>query len=246
MRVDFLMKRNAKILLYISLVFNLVMLIYISPKIYRRLAGDNFSSTNGQSEYSMKRDQYFEVLAQDSNAIVFLGTSLTQNFELHEAFRNPHIQNRGINGDWTGGMRNRLGTLLAQKPKKIFIETGINDLGDRKLSQDAILSEFKLLISKIQTNSKDTRVYVNSIFPVSNLNKGMSGYFGAEINAEIIQLNTQIEKLANKLDFTFIDIHGSFLENNEMKPELTIDGVHLSGKGYLLWADLLSPFVNEK
>mgnify|MGYP000134109124 CR=1 FL=1 len=243
--IDYSMTTKTKIILYTSLLFNLSALIYFAPKIYRKLNDRSNTASDNQSTYSMKRDKYYEVLSPDSNAIVFLGTSLTQNFEIHEAFKNEHTQNRGINGDWTRGMRNRLNPIIQEQPKKIFIETGINDIGDRNLSKEAILSEFRLLINDIQENSEETQIYVNSILPVSNKNQGMVGYSGTKINETIVELNSQIQNLSEQLGFTFIDTHSFFAQNGEIRPQFTIDGVHLSGEGYIRWAEILTPYVNE-
>jgi|MGYP000174918198 lysophospholipase L1-like esterase len=31
-----------------------------------------------------------------------------------------------------------------------------------------------------------------------------------------------------------------------MNPQYTNDGLHLLGKGYLLWRDIVKPYVNKK
>ena len=50
-----------------------------------------------------QRASLFEMLGTDSTSIVFLGNSLTHGCEWHELFGNPHIVNRGINGDVVDG-----------------------------------------------------------------------------------------------------------------------------------------------
>ena len=82
--------------------------------------------------------ELFESLSRNSHSIVFLGNSLTQNFELSEFFPNHKIKNRGINGDVSAGILNRVKSITALHPSKIFIEMGINDLGTG-VSNDRIL-----------------------------------------------------------------------------------------------------------
>ena len=49
-----------------------------------------------------------------------LGNSHTQNFEWHEIFKNINIKNRGINGDITYGILQRLDEIIESKPKKFL------------------------------------------------------------------------------------------------------------------------------
>ncbi|MGZ4043897.1 MAG: GDSL-type esterase/lipase family protein, partial [Bacteroidia bacterium] len=81
-----------------------------------------------KNAYWLNRDELFECFPTDTNSIIFLGTSLTQQFELAELFHNSTIKNRGIVGDVTESALLRLGPVVRCRPKKIFIELGINDL----------------------------------------------------------------------------------------------------------------------
>ena len=63
--------------------------------------------------------------------IVFTGSSLCELFPISEMLQNvePRIRvyNRGIGGDNTFGMIDRLPDILKSKPRKIFLMAGIND-----------------------------------------------------------------------------------------------------------------------
>jgi hypothetical protein len=50
------------------------------------------------------RNELFNTMPTDTNALVFLGNSLTQYFELAEFFPGANVKNRGIAGDVTGGV----------------------------------------------------------------------------------------------------------------------------------------------
>ena len=39
--------------------------------------------------------------------------------------------------------------------------------------------------------------------------------------------------------FDFVD------DNGQMKPEYTNDGLHLLGKGYMLWKEIITPYLKK-
>ena len=61
-------------------------------------------------------------------AIVFLGNSITEQGWWSLLLKRGDVENRGIGGDNTFGMIDRLPDILKSKPRKIFLMAGINDL----------------------------------------------------------------------------------------------------------------------
>jgi len=68
--------------------------------------------------------------------IVFLGNSITQDDNWDSLFNNHAFYNRGISGDVTDGVLQRLGEIVYVKPTAVFIEIGINDLFNNSLSAE--------------------------------------------------------------------------------------------------------------
>ena len=192
--------------------------------------------------YWLNRQELFESLPKDSNSIVFLGNSLTQNFELAEFFPNYKIKNRGINGDVSAGILNRLKSITALHPNKIFIEMGINDLGTG-VSNDSILKNYNSLIDFIQSECKSTKIYIQSTFPVENGGRRYPNFCNERVNAEVVKLNTSLEELAIEKKITFVNVYPLLELNGQLNPKYSVDGIHLNGAGYLLWAEILKPFV---
>lgn len=81
-----------------------------------------------QSEYNLQRRSLFEVLPVYSSDIVFLGNSITDGCEWAELFNNRHVKNRGISGDRSGWLLDRLDPIVGGHPKKLFLMIGVNDL----------------------------------------------------------------------------------------------------------------------
>ena len=73
------------------------------------------------STYYHQRLSHFETLPKTKNDIVFLGNSISDGAEWSELFADNHIKNRGISGDFTIGVLNRLDEISIRKPKKVFL-----------------------------------------------------------------------------------------------------------------------------
>lgn len=80
------------------------------------------------STFYYQRATLFETLPTSKSDIIFLGNSITNGGEWAELLGNPHAKNRGISGDTTQGVLDRLSTITKGKPSKIFLLIGTNDL----------------------------------------------------------------------------------------------------------------------
>jgi len=63
------------------------------------------------------------------------------------------------------------------------------------------------------------------------------------VNAEVAKLNTSLEELAIDKKITFINVYPQLQLNGQLNPMYSVDGIHLNGAGYVLWANTLKPFV---
>ena len=61
-----------------------------------------------QSEYNYQKRSLFEQLPIRGNDIVFLGNSITDGGEWNELLANPRVKNRGISGDRSSWILDRL------------------------------------------------------------------------------------------------------------------------------------------
>lgn len=204
-----------------------------------------FSQVRHYSTYYYQRASLFESLPVSSKDIVFLGNSITNGGEWSELFNDKHIKNRGISGDVAMGVYDRLNPILKGKPAKIFLLVGINDLS-RGTSADSIVMEIGLIVQKIRKDSPRTKLYLQSILPVSNQFK----MFGSHTSraADIPNINAKLAKLSDNEKVIYVDLYTPFVDNEtgKMKSEYTNDGLHLLGNGYLLWRDTILPYVKRK
>lgn len=194
--------------------------------------------TSFANSYFVKREAYFEELPIKPKAIVFLGNSITQAGEWSELFDDKKVINRGISGDVTYGVLNRLPFLLSQKPKKIFLAIGVNDI-KRGTSVDDVSRNNERIIKVITERAPHTKLYVQSILPV---NEGMLADIYSKItNDRINKVNQKLKELTLKYGCVYIDLHKTDLKSadGQLKNELSTDGLHLQPIAYIIWANYL-------
>lgn len=174
------------------------------------------------------------------NQIVFLGNSITaEGGNWGEKLNYTNIRNRGIAGDVTDGVLARIDEIIYFKSKAVFLLIGINDLWNFSPGIPSIkyISNNILKIAKeIKKGSPETQVYVQTILPTAK------SIFVESIN----KINNTIKSKSSKFNFTVIDLHSHF-ENNDglIKKELTTDGIHLNSKGYQVWIEIVRPLISN-
>lgn len=237
--------KGSKIILILSLVLNIALGLYVVFKKTNQTVNVKTELlSKSHMTYFLNRDELFKALPQDSNAIIFIGNSLTQYFELTEFFKNINIKNRGIAGDFIDGVINRLEPIIQSQPKKIFIEIGINDLGAGIL-KDTVIVRYKKLINTLSTQLPNTLIYVQSLFPTEIGSANFPKHCTKKVNEDIVTINAELLKYCMQQHITFIDTHSSFVLNGALNPKYSIDGVHLNGDAYKQWAQIIMPYVNE-
>lgn len=243
---------NMKKILIISLTVNLIFLLLFGYIIKRKEGLTYLRIKLGLKEeipisskpswyyqnnrYWKEKKSMFEVLPESPDEIIFLGNSLIEGCEWSELFNNYSIKNRGISGDNTEGILERLDEITESHPKKIFIEIGFNDLV-LKENTFVICQNYELILKRIILTSPKTKIYLHSVLPTSHIVPG---------NDSIIVLNNKIQNIANHLKITYIDLFTEFLDKNgELDMQYSYDGIHLNGQGYLLWKKLIESMVIE-
>lgn len=187
-----------------------------------------------RSAYYKDKVSLFEIMPNGKNGIIFLGNSITDGCDWNELFGNSKIINRGIGGDVIEGVIERLDNVVNFNPKKIFLMIGINDL-ERKDSITKILTNYERLITLIKEKSPRTKIYIQSILPTDYMN-----------NNDIISINKGLFILAEKHELIYVNLFDLLkTDKNELDTVYTHDGVHLNGKGYLLWKKAIEHYINN-
>ncbi|WP_278743735.1 SGNH/GDSL hydrolase family protein [Muribaculum intestinale] len=209
------------------------------------LASSIHAQERKYSTFYYQRATLFEELPVTSSDIIFLGNSITNGGEWAELFDNPHVKNRGISGDVCMGVYDRLDAILKGSPAKIFLLIGINDV-DRGASADTIVERIGMIVDKIRKDSPSTKIYLQSVLPVSDHYKMFNGHTSRW--QVVLEINKGLVRLAADRGVKYIDLYSHFIDNTtgKMNIEYTNDGLHLLGKGYKKWVGIVKPYVDEE
>ena len=215
----------------------LALIFFISPAFSQSAKWD---STYRPGMYQYKVNQ-FKSYPDSSTDIIFLGNSITARTDWHELLGNPRARNRGISGDISFGVLERLSEVTAGKPAKIFILVGINDIS-RNIPDSLIINNYRSIIHQIKNESPATEIYLQTLLPVNNDFTQFKNHYNKD--EHILNVNEQIKKLGKQEHIHVIDLYPHFL-NSEKKLEkkYTEDGLHLNAEGYIVWAEILLPYL---
>ncbi|GAB1463814.1 GDSL-type esterase/lipase family protein [Pedobacter sp.] len=182
------------------------------------------------------RIEFFKKDPIGKKDFVFLGNSITQGGNWGKILAIANAKNRGISGDITFGVLDRLEEIIAAKPAKVFILIGTNDVA-RNIPDSLIVRNHKKMIERIRKGSKKTQIYFYTILPVNN-SFPKKNHWDKEEHYNFI--NEEIKKYTDK-NVTVIDLYSHFIdENKKLRADLTKDGLHLIAAGYEVWAEVLN------
>ena len=175
----------------------------------------------------------------DGQTIVMLGNSLTENGKnWEERLGVSHVVNRGIIGDNTTGMSERLCQITPHGPRAIVLMAGINNMVNNTPAID-VASQVIALIEKIREQAPRSRLIVESLLPINESNGRWRTLAGRTDDIPIA--NMYISAYCESAGIIFIDLFHQMTEpgSNSLRPELSADGLHITEEGYRIWASLL-------
>lgn len=194
-----------------------------------------------QDPYYARRATLFDELPIGKKDIVMLGNSLTDGCEFNELLGNRHIKNRGIVGDIVQGLIDRIDPIIKGQPKKLFIMSGVNDIS-HDVSADSIARVTEKLIVMVKQGSPRTKIYLQSLLPFNNDVREWKLLKGRE--HVVVEANILLEEVAKRQGVTWVNLYPLFVDDQgRLRADLTNDGLHLMGKGYLIWRDALKPYL---
>jgi len=189
------------------------------------------------SPFYRDKKSHFETLPKIERKIMFLGDSLTDLCEWAEILKDDQIINRGICGDTTDGILNRINNIVESKPKKLFLMIGINDLNQGVPVED-VANNYQLILETLKDQVPEVQIFIQSLLPINNQLRNH------DVNQKIIDLNYKLKQLAETFSFQYINLLSAFLDkNNQLDAAYTSDGVHLNGQGYLIWKEIIEKDV---
>jgi len=153
------------------------------------------------------------------------GDSLTEGIDWRELFPDVKILNRGISGDTSAGVLNRLDEVIGRHPKIV----GSHDWSQRPpdgCAGPAGSREYQ--INRPDPRRQRIRVALQQTLYVT------SGYW-PQINNKIDELNRSLSDLCTTSDVSCVDLNQALADGGALSPLFSHDGSHLNTAGYLAW-----------
>lgn len=183
----------------------------------------------------------FRKLPNTKDEIIFAGDSLIGDGPWSELY-SP-IKNRGIGGDRTSGLLERLDELIESHPRKIFFLVGTNCLAD-DIPVAQVIRNYRKILERTRAESPQTQVFIISVLPVNQ----HFAHGPVHDNATIRRLNRGLRDLAEQFPgVKFLDVFDALTDNHgDLRKDLTRDGLHLNIDGYMILGKLFESQVVDQ
>ncbi len=177
----------------------------------------------------------FKVLEPAEGSIVFIGNSITDMHCWPEVFRTSDgrylpIVNRGNSGTYSTEQSDNIESYLKNKPSKVFMMIGTNDIATRGLNftGEQVLAQIKSMVERIWMRSPETKIYLYCI---------LKSNYGYRVESTWLHANELIEEYVtstNSEKLKYVDIYDE-LACVADGGVWSYDKLHLTAAAYEIW-----------
>ena len=170
---------------------------------------------------------------------IFLGNSITEAGDWKTLTGDTTVLNRGIGGDITYGILDRLDEVIRHQPKKVFLLIGINDIG-KDIPDPVSVSNILKIAARLKAGSPATQLYIQSVLPLNPDVPRFPQHYDKQDH--VLRVNKLLKEACANNGLTFVNIHDLFTDKKgRLDASLTGDGLHLKpgGEGYVKWVAYL-------
>ncbi len=205
------------------------------------------------SDWVARHEGFAQTARKGGIDILFLGDSITAGWSdqgrnvWNKYYESRHAAAFGIDGDRTQHILWRIdhGELEGIKPRVVVLLIGTNNTGWEKTDTSKIRNTVPETIEGVQTvvqrlreKLPDSKILLLAIFP--------RGTPDDPQRAQIASINTAIARLDDGKMVKFLAIGSKFLQaDGALSEKLVPDLLHLSERGYQVWAEAMEPTLNE-
>jgi len=205
--------------------------------------------------WAARHEKFLEQTKKGDIDVVFLGDSITQGWEgagrkaWARTFAPMKAGNYGIGGDQTGHVLWRITEgkeLEGINPKAAVIMIGTNNVGGHSAEQ--IAGGIEAIVSELRRQKPMMKILLLGVFPRAGkrLDKEATEAKKDELQPKIKQINDIISKLDDGKNVKYLDIGDKFLDKEgNLSKSIMPDYLHLSEKGYQIWADAIKDEVEK-
>jgi lysophospholipase L1-like esterase len=227
----------------------LATLLYAATAQEPKKAGDTSATTepvprSNEGWWMKLHEQHLEAVKPGNTDLIFVGDSITQGWEgagreVWSRYYAPRkAVNLGIGGDRTQHVLWRLDhdEVRGISPKVAVVMIGTNNVSSN--SPDEIAAGIGAIVKKLRDKLPRTKVLLLGVFPRSPKPDAARDRIRA--------INDQIKSLASEQGVTYLDISKTFLNpDSSISKDIMPDFLHLSPKGYRMWAEAIEPTLWE-
>ncbi len=180
----------------------------------------------------------------NENRVVFLGNSITEGWVSADStfFNKNNFIGRGISGQTSVQTLLRFRQdVISLNPKAVVIHIGTNDVAENTgpYNEDFTFGNIQSMVEIAQANK--VKVILASILPATNFEWRRSLGNRSDM---IVALNNRIKTFAITNKIPYIDYHSAMKnEQNGMNPELSLDGVHPTLKGFKIMEEMAEKVI---
>ena len=241
-KVDDVYEEKNKSTLIIVLL-TIACLFFISFIAYHYLFFDNSEKV----KVVTKKEEVVEKVVD--NNYLFLGDSITEQYDLKEYYEDYPVVNSGVSGDFTSSIvENMKKRVYDYNPSKVFLLIGINDLRNGK-DVSEIVSNTKEIIELIKENRPYSEIYLESIYPINKTDDDKISDSVRDIefdNEKIIEVNDLLKDLAKDEKITYVDLYNKLIDDDgNLNISYTKDGLHISSEGYECITKELMKYIKD-
>lgn len=195
--------------------------------LYARIFEEHY---NARVELFREENNRFEKGEVD---VAFIGDSLTEGYDVAKHYPQYATVNRGIGGDTTYGLEERLQiSVYDLQPKVVVMLIGANNM-------ETMMENYECILIGLRDNLPNSKIVLVSL-------TSMSGEWGKK-NELAKQNNIKIRALAAQYGFAYVDLFNALLDpqTNEIRAEYTTDGGHQTAQGYEVFTATITPVIED-
>ncbi|MGV3723488.1 MAG: GDSL-type esterase/lipase family protein [Actinomycetota bacterium] len=202
---------------------------------------------NIQPRFQMMHESFLKRGKEGKIGVLFIGDSITQGWNGARPVWDEHFgkydpANFGIGGDRTQHVLWRIenGELDGIAPKVVVLMIGTNNSG---YPAEEILKGDRKIVEQIHAKLPKTKLLLLGIFPRGADAKAANVI---AVREKLKSVNAGLAKLDDGKKTRYLDIGAKFMDaEGNLPADIMPDALHLSAKGYGIWADSIQPLLDE-
>ena len=233
-----------------SLLASLTGVLFLLPKVFAADLPDPTKPDGGNTEWRLRHTERVADVQKDADNldILFIGDSITSGWRdigrmvWEKEFVPLHAVNIGIAGSQTSHILWQFenGAIDGIHPRVVVLMIGVNNVVfSPSHSSEDIAGGIAAIVARLREKLPGTRILLLGTFPKDRAPNTPD-------RRKIQASNDIVKKLDDGRWIRFLNISNKLLEENgNLNADISPDGVHLTLKGYQIWAEALRPVLTE-